>query len=328
MSDTTRFSERTTPYLRDLASRSEAIQKMYFFDPEHEDEPVDTSVDLLNEKVSTPVFGTVRKFDGRILVLLSYTCAANCRYCERQDRVGVGLDSLGRLSIDQIDDIVAYIADDPSLYEVIASGGDPLTHSEGLERLFTGISEIDHVKVLRIHTRFPMQWPEKVNVELMSKLAELRPTVYLSLHVDHPDELTPQVIALIGTFRRQGFLLLTQSVFLKGVNDDVDTLERLFLQLFQLGVRPYYIYHCQRIQTTDHFEMELRDEIEIMSVLRERLSGLAFPQHVLDLPGARGKVLVPSNHWDCNFDHTRDFDGLELDTSSWTASRPVTIVGP
>lgn len=110
----------------------------------------------------------------------------------------------------------------------------------------------------------------------MRRLATLKPTVYLSLHIDHPDELTPPVVELIGELRRYGFILISQSVFLKGVNDDVATLERLFTELFQLGVRPYYIYHCQRIPTTDRFEMEFADEVEIMSTLRERLSGLAF----------------------------------------------------
>ncbi len=316
-----RFAEKITPYLQQQAEQSVAIRKMYAFDPEHEDIPADSERDLLNEKVNSPLFGTVRKFDGRLLVLLSYTCASNCRYCERQDRVGVGLDKLGRLSPDQIDQVVDYVAEDPSLYEVIASGGDPLTHSRGLEHLFNSLVPIEHVRVLRIHTRFPMQWPEKVNRELMRRLATLKPTVYLSLHIDHPDELTPPVVELIGELRRYGFILISQSVFLKGVNDDVATLERLFTELFQLGVRPYYIYHCQRIPTTDRFEMEFADEVEIMSTLRERLSGLAFPQHVLDLPSARGKVVVPSSHWDCDLSHVRDFDGLVVDTGNWATTQ-------
>jgi lysine 2,3-aminomutase len=321
MQSAARFAEKVTPYLRDQAEQSVAIRKMYVFDAEHEDIPADTDRDLLNEKSNSPLFGTVRKFDGRLLVLLSYTCAANCRYCERQDRVGVGLDKLGRLSTDQIDQVIEYVAQDPALYEVIASGGDPLTHSRGLEHLFTSLAALEHVRVLRIHTRFPLQWPEKVNRDLMRRLAALKPVVYLSLHIDHPDELTPPVVDLIGELRSYGFILISQSVFLNGVNDDVATLERMFTQLFQLGVRPYYIYHCQRIPTTDHFEMELADEIEIMSTLREKLSGLAFPQHVLDLPSARGKVVVPSNHWDYDIRHVRDFDGLVVDTASWRPSQ-------
>ncbi len=318
--DGARFAEKLTPYLRQQSEQSVAIRKMYVFDPEHEDIPADTDRDLLNEKSNTPLFGTVRKFEGRLLVLLSYTCASNCRYCERQDRVGVGLDQLGRLTTDQVDAIIEYVAEDPSLYEVIASGGDPLTHTKGLEHLFTSLSELDHIRVLRIHTRYPLQWPEKVKLDLMRRLARLGPTMYLSLHIDHPDELTPPVIDLITELRSYGYILISQSVFLKGVNDDAATLERMFLQLFQLGVRPYYIYHCQRIPTTDRFEMDFADEIEIMSTLRERLSGLAYPQHVLDLPSARGKVVVPTNHWDYDIGHVRDFDDLNVDTTTWQPS--------
>jgi len=317
-----RFAEKTTLHLRRLAETSDAMRAMYYFDPEHEDIPADTDRDLLNEKVSPPVFGTVRKFDSRLLVLLSYTCVAHCRYCERQDRVGVGLDKLGRLSNKQIDEIVDYIAQDSSITEVIASGGDPLTHPKGLEYLFDKLCGIDHVKVLRIHTRFPMQAPHQVKLDLMERLATKKPVVYLSLHIDHPDELTAPVVDVIHSFRKFGYILISQSVFLKGVNNDVNTLERMFVELFQLGVRPYYIYHCQRIATTERFEMDFEDEIKIMSLLRERLSGLAFPQHVLDLPGARGKVVVPSEHWDFNHLKTRDFDGLELSTVTWEPIKP------
>src|SRR5699024_10177908 len=144
-------------------------------------------------------------------------------------------------------------------------------HPKGLDLLFSELSEVEHVRVLRIHTRFPLQWPERVDMELMSRLARTKPTVYLSLHIDHPDELTPGVVDLIGELRRIGYILISQSVFLKGVNDDVETLAKMFLELFQLGVRPYYIYHCQRIPTTKRFEMKLADEVEIMSELRERL---------------------------------------------------------
>ncbi|MEO3844682.1 MULTISPECIES: KamA family radical SAM protein [unclassified Streptomyces] len=320
--DEARFAEKTTSHLRQLAETSDAIKTMYFFDPETEDIPADTNRDLLNEKVNTPIFGTVRKFDGRLLVLLSYTCAANCRYCERQDRVGVGLDRVGRLGTPQIDRIVKYIAQDPTLYEIIASGGDPLVNPKGLEYLFESLQAVEHVKVLRIHTRFPLQTPRQVNMDLMRRLAVMKPTVYLSLHIDHPDELTPETVELIREFRSAGFILISQSVFLKGVNDSADTLADMFTRLFQLGVRPYYIYHCQRILTTERFEMELADEIAIMSELRERLSGLAFPQHVLDLPSARGKVLVPSNHWRFDPTFTRDFDGTELSTISWSPREP------
>jgi lysine 2,3-aminomutase len=314
----TRFAEKLTPYLRQLTEKSQALHKVYVFDPEHEDIPADTERDLLNEKKTSSVFGVVKKYEGQVLVLLSYTCAAHCRYCERQDRVGVGLDAVGRLTNKQIDAVVNSIETDPTIYEVIASGGDPLTHPKGLKYLFERLRDMGHVKVMRIHTRFPLQFPEKVDLNLMEELARVKRAVYLSLHIDHPDELQPECVDLIQKFRSMGYILLSQSVFLKGVNDDVDTLKGLFLRLFELGVRPYYIYHCQEIPTTKRFVMSLEDEIAIMTRLRNELSGLAFPQHVIDIPGASGKVIIPSNHWNADISVVTDFEGQRVNTKDWT----------
>ncbi|QLB39646.1 KamA family radical SAM protein [Mannheimia pernigra] len=315
--DDTRFAEKLTPYLKKLSEKSEAIREMYYFNAEYENIHADLSVDLLNEKKSSPVFGTVKKYDGQILVLLSYTCAANCRYCERQDRVGVGLDVEGRLRLEQIDDIVEYIKDDPSIYEVIASGEDPLTNPHGLKYLFEKLKDIEHVKVLRIHTRFPLQNPDKVRLDILKDIANCKPTMYLSLHIDHPDELQPEVIELISQFRRMGYILLCQTVFLKGINDSVSILKKLFLTLFQLGVRPYYIYHGQEVTSTTRFVMSIQDEIDIMTVLRNELSGLAFPQHVIDIPNASGKVVFPSNHWKYDTNTVVDFLGKKISTLNW-----------
>lgn len=314
----TRFAEKITPYLKDLANRSQAIKEMYEFNPEYERIPADTDKDILNEKTSSPVFGTVKKYDGQLLVLLSYTCAANCRYCERQDRVGVGLDSEGRLTQSQIDDVLNYIRNDTSIYEVIASGGDPLTSPKGLEYLFENLKTIDHVKVARIHTRFPLQYPNKVKMDLMERLTNTTETVYLSLHIDHPDELQPETEALIKQFKAMGYVMLAQSVFLKGINDDLDVLKRLFLRLFELGVRPYYIYHGQEVTSTQRFVMDIEDEIKLMTELRNEVSGLAYPQHVIDIPGASGKVIVPSNHWNSDIDSVVDFEGVRVNTKDWS----------
>jgi lysine 2,3-aminomutase len=313
----TRFSEKMTPFIRELAKKSRAIREMYEFNPNYETIPADTNVDILNEKTSAPVFGTVKKYDGQLLVLLSYTCAANCRYCERQDRVGVGLDAEGRLTEKQIDDVLNYIRSDESIYEVIASGGDPLTSPKGMKYLFDGLKGIEHVKVVRIHTRFPLQYPSKVKMPLMRELVKTKETVYLSLHVDHPDELQPETEAVIKEFKKMGYVLLAQSVFLKGVNDDVEVLKKMFLRLFELGVRPYYIYHGQEVTSTRRFVMSIEDEIAIMTTLRNELSGLAFPQHVIDIPGATGKVVVPSNHWQAKTDSVTDFVGKKISTENW-----------
>lgn len=313
----TRFAEKITPYLRELSKKSQAIREMYYFNSRYENINADLSVDLLNEKTSSPVFGTVRKYEGQLLVLLSYTCAANCRYCERQDRVGVGLDVEGRLRISQLDEIIKYIRNDTSIYEVIASGGDPLTNPKGLKYLFEQLKEIEHVKVLRIHTRFPLQNPDRVNLDLLKDISDSKESIYFSLHIDHPDELQPEVISIIKNLRNMGYILLSQTVFLKGINDNKDVLKYLFLRLFELGVRPYYIYHGQEVTSTKRFVMSIKDEIEIMTILRNEISGLAFPQHVIDIPNASGKVIVPSDHWEYNAEIVTDFEGKKINTTTW-----------
>lgn len=306
-----RFAEKTTPHLLELAETSQAIRDMYLFDPETEDLPAQPDADLFLEKQLTRTKGLIYKYPGRVLVLLSYTCAANCRYCERQDRVGVGLDQEGRLTDSEIDEAVEFVRQRPEITEVIFSGGDPMTHPAGLRRAANAMAEIDHVQTLRIHTRFPLQLPEKVDFGLLEELAELRPIFYLSLHVDHPDELTPTTERVIGRIRKLGFVLLCQSVFLRGVNDDLETLSRMFTRLSQLGVRPYYLYHCHPIPTTMRFVVPIEDEIKLMSRLRERLSGIACPQHIFEIRQTTGKLLVPTDHWDVELQRVRDHLGNE-----------------
>lgn len=309
-----RFAEKTTEYLRTLATRSDAIRQMYTFDPEQENLPANRDADLFLEKQLTQTKGLVYKYPGRVIVLLSYTCAANCRYCERQDRVGVGLDEQGRLSEQDIREAARFVAQHEEINEVIFSGGDPLTHPRGLAFAGQLMAEIPHVRVLRVHTRYPLQLPEKVDYELLSQLASLGTTLYLSLHVDHPDELTGQAEAAIERIRKTGAILLCQSVFLKGINDDEDVLARMFVRLAELGVRPYYIYHCHPIPTTMRFVMSLEDEIALMSRLRERLSGIACPQHIFEMRHTTGKLLVPSDHWNVDLSVVRDFAGGEYES--------------
>lgn len=318
------FQCKTTPYLRQLMQRSDAVRQMYEIAPEHERIPVSKDIDLLNEKALTQVKGLVWKYQGRALLLLSYTCAANCRYCERQDRVGVGLDREGLLSEDAIRKAASFVSREPSISEVIFSGGDPLTNRKGLLLASQLLAELPQIKILRIHTRVPVQMPSKVDLELMRTLSALRPTYYFSLHIDHPDEITDEVVHIIVTLRRFGFILLCQTVFLKGINDSVQTLGLLFSRLAELGVRPYYIYHCQAISTTTRFVMSITDEVEIMTTLRERLSGLAFPQHVIDMPGTTGKVIVPTRHWRYDLSSVRDFVGSTHDFSNPIADTHLT----
>lgn len=302
-----RFAEKTTPHVQALAAEHPALRSIYF--AEDEQEPLPLDADVMLEKSLTVSKGLICKYPRRALMLLSYTCAAHCRYCERQDRVGVGLDAEGRLKEPEIRAAVDYLAQRPDISEVIFSGGDPLTAMPGLVHASRALSELPHVQVLRIHTRFPLQFPSAVKLDALEEIATAVPAFYFSLHVDHPAELTPEVEDIILALRRAGYLMVTQSVFLRGVNDDVDTLDELFSKLMGLGVRPYYIYHCMPIPTTMRFVMDLQEEVRIMSALRARLSGLALPVHVLELPRTTGKVAVPSNYWPSDYTRVHDFAG-------------------
>lgn len=317
MSNKDRFQEKVTPYLKQLSETSDAVREMYYFDPEHEDIPADTSRDILIEKQLTKTKGLVHKFPSRVLFLLSYTCAANCRFCERQDRVGVGLDKFGRLKEEDILNAVEYIAEHPEINEVIFSGGDPLTYPKGLLFAFKKLQEINHVKILRIHTKFPVQYPEKTDFDLLQTLSEFNITTYFSIHINHPDELNDMTVPVLKKIRRMGYIMLCQSVFLKGVNDDYEVLYELFRRLSEIGVRPYYIYHCQSIPTTSKFVMKIEKEVEIMTKLRENLSGVAFPQHVIDIQNTTGKVVVPTNHWTYISDSVKDFLGNDINLSEY-----------
>jgi len=308
-----RFAEKETAYIRALAEQSAAVRAIYHDPSDAESFPVNLDRDILLEKRMSPVKGAVYKFPGRLLVLVSVTCFANCRYCERQDRVGVGLDQAGRLSDRDIDQIVAYVRQNAEISEVILSGGDPLTHPSGMERLVRDLSRVPHVRIIRIHTRVPVQAPEHVDFSLMSRIASMFPAPYLGVHIDHPDELTKAAEDVLARLRSIGFILFSQSVFLRGINDDIETLVCLFGRLAEIGVRPYYIYHCQAIPATMRYVLPVAVERALMTQLRERVSGIAYPQHVIDLQHARGKVLVPTEHWQVDLGQVRDYDGNWLD---------------
>lgn len=290
---------------------------MYFFDPVNENIPVNRDRDILLEKINSPVKGLVHKFPNSVAIFLSYTCAANCRYCERQDRVGVGLDKQGFLHNTDIDKILEYISSRPNIREVVLSGGDPLMNLKGLEYFCKRAESIPSIKILRIHTRLPIQAPELVNLEMLGRIVSAKEVFYLSIHINHPDELHPLVIDKLRAIRKLGFILLSQSVFLKGVNDSVDILYELFTSLADIGIRPYYIYHCQAIPTTKKFVMDLEEEIKIMTELRRRISGTSYPSHVIDLQNAVGKITVPTNHWNFDLSVARDFNNKLIDFKNY-----------
>lgn len=305
------FVGKTTPYLRALMTGSAAIEAIYGVGNDDRLVPVPANGNITGEALYSPLKGVIQKYAGRAVLLLTYTCAAHCRYCQRQDRVGRGLDGEGRLSRADIQAAIDWIRGRPDIREVIVTGGDPLTYPEGLTFASEQLVALDNVKVIRAHTRFPLQYPGKTDFKAMQRLGQLPKPYYLGLHVDHPDELTPEASEAIRELRRCGLILRSQTVFLNGINDSVEVLEKLFWTLYELGVIPEYIYHCIPVAPAARFVMKLADEVRIMSDLRRRLSGNAYPHHIINIPGTFGKIPLPTNAWNVDLRSLRDFDGAE-----------------
>ena len=310
-------AQKLTSHIISRSKKSPAIKKMYYFNKNIDFMPVDINRDLLIENKTTPVKGLVHKFPGRVLFLLSYSCFANCRFCERQDRVGVGLDNCGMLNEKEIKSAINYIRKNKTIKEVIFSGGDPLTNPKGLSLAVKLLSKIPHVKILRIHSKAPIVAPDSINLRLLKELKSFNGTFYFIVHINHPDELDKKTVKILSEIRNLGYIMLNQNIFLKGVNDSYMTLKTLFEKLIEIGIKPYYIYHCQDIPPTKPFVMNIKDEIKIMTKLRENISGIAFPSHVLDMEGTTGKIIFPTNHWKFDLTKVKDFTNKYFSLKKW-----------
>jgi len=190
-----------------------------------------------------------------------------------------------------------YLLSRPEINEAVISGGDPLTAPQLLIYALKKFKKLKQIKIIRIHTRVPVSNPKLLTVKLLNSIKLIKQPVYVSIHFEHPDELTKPTIKAIHDLRKAGAILLSQSVFLKGVNDNYEILFDLFTKISQLGIRPYYIYRCDPVKGAEHFIVPFEKEIEIMTKLRSNLSGIACPLYVIDTPNGSGKVPVPLNFW-------------------------------
>ncbi len=250
-------------------------------------------IDPTADNLHTPVKGIVRRHPDRALLKPTSICAANCRYCFRREMVGPGSDVL---STAQLATALDYIRTHPEIWEVILSGGDPLILStRRLENIIDQLMDVQHLQVLRIHTRVPVVAPERITDELCRTICREKP-VYVALHVNHTNEITPDVEAALAKLRKAGCILLSQSVLLKGVNDDANTLETFLRKLVTLGVKPYYIHHPDLAPGTGHFRLSIKEGQAIMRELLGRVSGICQPQYMLDIPGGHGKVPISSGY--------------------------------
>ena len=244
--------------------------------------------DPCGEDHDAAVEGLIHRYPDRVLLLALDTCASYCRYCTRSRLVSQGnLDALPR----RMDDILAYLRAHEEVRDVLLSGGDPLLMSENrLDVLLGSLREIEHIELLRIGSRVPGFLPQRITPELAAVLRRHR--VWLSLHFSHPAELTAEVAAACDLLADHGIPLGSQTVLLRGVNDDAEVLKKLFHGLVTMRVRPYYLYQADPVVGTGHLRTTIGTGLEIMRKLRGHTSGYAVPTYVVDAPGGGGKIPV------------------------------------
>jgi len=245
--------------------------------------------DPCGEDSHSPVPGLVHRYPDRVLFLVTDRCAAYCRYCTRSRLVS---NASGYDFHPEFDRQIQYIRDHPEVRDVLLSGGDPLLFSdEKLEHLLSQLRAIRHVEFLRIGTRIPIFLPQRVTPELCGMLKQFHP-LFISIHSNHPRELTTEVRGALGRLADAGIPLGNQSVLLRGVNDDVTMMKALVQKLLMCRVKPYYIYQCDPISGSAHLRTTIRKGVEIMEGLRGHTTGYAVPQYVIDAPGGGGKVPI------------------------------------
>ena len=243
--------------------------------------------DPLGEEQFSPVPGITHRYPDRCLMVVSNSCAVYCRYCTRK-RI-MGGDVASDLDLDRM---IAYIARTPAIRDVVVSGGDPLGFAtDKLDRILGRLRAIAHVEIIRIGSRVPVALPMRVDEELVRMLARHHP-VWVNVHFNHPNEITPEAARACDRLARAGIPLNNQTVLLRGVNDDEHTLRALCHGLMQMRVRPYYLYHCDPVRGADHFRTSVARGVELIESLRGHTSGLAVPQYVVDAPGGGGKIPV------------------------------------
>ncbi len=248
--------------------------------------------DPLGEEHASPVPGVVHRYPDRALFLVTDACATYCRYCTRSRILGGRRKHLS--DMDHWESVLAYIRQKPQIRDVLLSGGDPLTLSDTkLEWLLSRLREIPHVEILRIGTKAPVVMPQRITTKLISTLKRFHP-LWMSIHVNHPDEITPEMSQACTRLANAGIPLGSQTVLLHKINDHVDTMKRLVHGLMKIRVKPYYLYQCDPIPGSSHFRTSVKAGLDIIQGLRGHTTGYAVPTYVIDAPGGGGKIpLLP-----------------------------------
>lgn len=249
------------------------------------------TLDPLDESGSSPVPNIVHRYPDRVLFLVTGFCSGYCRYCTRTHMVATRTSI--NVSSKEWEDGFEYIKNNKNIRDVIISGGDPLTlRDEQIDYILKRLREIDHIEIIRIGTKIPVMLPMRITPELIKILKKYHP-LYMSIHFTHPDELTYETQKACNDLADAGIPLGSQSVLLRGINDNVETFRELYKRLLKVRVKPYYLYSCDKIPGSQHFQTTIDTGLKIIDGLRGHISGYACPQFVVDT--CKGKISLLPN---------------------------------
>lgn len=289
-----RYAVAIPPAMAALIDRedpADPIARQFVPDPAELTTTPAERADPIGDAAHAPVEGIVHRYPDRVLLKAVHVCPVYCRFCFRREMVGP--QGLGTLSPGALDAALSYIAAHPEIWEVILTGGDPLILSpRRLADIMARLGAIDHVKVVRLHSRVPVAEPQHVDEALIAALRRSGKPTYVALHANHPRELSPEARAACARLIDAGIVMVSQSVLLRGVNDDPEVLAELMRAFVETRVKPYYLHHPDLAPGTSHFRLTIAEGQALVASLRGRLSGLCQPTYVLDIPGGYGKAPI------------------------------------
>ncbi len=241
--------------------------------------------DPIGDERFTPVKGLTHRYGDRALLKLTYHCGVYCRFCFRRYKVSKDSDSI------DLEAALDYLRSHPEIWEVILTGGDPLMLADKeLFEVLDQLNQIESLKVIRFHTRMPSAVPKRVTPHLIERLKGLNKAVWVVAHINSHLELSPNTNECLNRLIHNGIPVVSQSVLLKGVNDSIELLQKLFRGLVEQKVKPYYLHYPDFAEGTSHFRIPLDQAIQLFASLRGKISGLCLPQFILDIPGGLGKI--------------------------------------
>jgi lysine 2,3-aminomutase len=305
-----RYAVAITPILAELidaADPNDPIARQFIPDERELASQGEEHRDPIGDETHSPVAGIVHRYPDRVLLKLVNACAVYCRFCFRREMVGPGRGALSRT---QLAAALDYVSRTPQIWEVILTGGDPLLlPPRRIKDVMERLAAIDHVKVIRIHTRMPIAMPERISKPLVAALRPGKAT-FVVLHANHARELTEQARGACARIIDAGIPMLSQSVLLRGVNDDVKTLGALMRALVECRIKPYYLHHPDLAPGTAHFRTSIGEGQAVLRALHGRYSGLCQPHYVLDIPGGYGKAPVGPTYLTEDAASVTDFQGV------------------